>query len=186
MVVTLICVIGAAIVFFQFVRPAYTETQTVRAEVISRQNFMEQQSASIEAAQRLIERFRSDTAVQETVSRVLPSTPDVGGALYQLVAIAGQYNVQIISTTAQTPQIAISAPKTSSSSPTSAVRPLGIATFQVKFNARYDDLKPMLEKLESNVRLMDVTAISIAQGPATAPGQLTVDLTVATYYQVTN
>lgn len=187
MVVTLFCLVAAAVVFFQFVRPAYLETQTVRAEVISRQEFLEEQRASIESAQKLIERYRSDTQVQETVSRVLPATPDVGGALYQIASIAGQYNVQILSTTAQTPQLSLSAPSArSSSTATSAVRPLGIATFQVRFNARYDDLKPLLEKLESNVRLMDITAISVAPAATGSAGALSVDLTVATYYQVTN
>lgn len=185
MVVTLVSIVAAAVVFFEFVRPAYVETQAVRAEVISRQEFMEKQTASIEAAQKLIEKYRADGEVQDTVSRVLPSTPDVGGALYQLTSIASQYNIELLSTTAQTPQLAIAAPKNASSTG-SGVRPLGIATFQVKFNARYDDLKPLLEKLESNVRLMDVTAIAITQGTAGPSGTLSVDLTVATYYQVTN
>lgn len=185
MIVTLVCVVAAAVIFFQFVRPAYVETQVVRGEVISRENFVEEQAASIEAAQKLIEKYRSDTQVQDTVSRVLPSTPDVGGALYQLTAIASQYNVQVLSTTAQTPQLSIAA-RPASSTAASAVRPLGVATFQVKFNARYEDLKGMIEKLESNVRLMDVTAVSVAQGTAGAAGTLAVDLTVATYYQISN
>lgn len=183
MVVTLVCLVAAAVVFFQFVRPAYSDTQAVRAEVISRQDFLDDQRASIEAAQKIIQKYQSDTQVQETVSRVLPATPDLGGALYQLTSIASQYNVQVLSTTAQTPQLSLAqAPKTASSTPTSSVRPLGIATFQVKFNARYDDLKAMLEKLESNVRLMDITAVSVA--PSNVSGVLAVDLTVATYYQV--
>ncbi len=186
MVVTLVCLMAAAIVFFQFVRPAYSETQVVRGEVISRQEFLDGQRASIEAAQKVIQRYQADPQVQETVSRVLPPTPDIGGALYQLTAIAGQYNVQIISTTAQTPQLSLAqAPSAATSTPSGSVRPLGIATFQVKFAARYEDLKPMLEKLESNVRLMDVTAISIAPG-TTQGAPLSVDLTVATYYQVSN
>ncbi len=107
MVVTLVSVVAAFVVFFQFVRPAYSEAQDVRAEVISRQNFIEQQTAAVAQVQQLIDKYNADTGVQETVSKVIPSTPDVGGALYQLTSIAQGYGIQIISTTAQTPQLAI-------------------------------------------------------------------------------
>lgn len=184
MIVTLVCLVAALVVFFEFVRPAYTETQEVRAEVISRQNFLDEQEASIVAAQQVIEKYRSDTQVQDTVSRVLPATPDIGGALYQLNAIASQYNIVLLSTTAQTPQLSLATPGVQAATSTVAtVRPLGIATFQVRFSARYEDLRPFLEKLESNVRLMDVTAIALTQAPS-GTGPLAVDMTVATYYQV--
>ncbi len=183
MVITLVCVVAAFVVFFQFVRPAYIEAQDVRAEVISRETFLEQQRAAVEQVQQLIDRYRADAQVQETVSRVLPSTPDVGGALYQISAIAQGFGIQVLSTTAQTPQLAIARPSGSASSTVGAVRPLGVATFQVKFASSYDNLKTFVERLENNVRLMDITAIAVTQAPgATA---LDVDMTVATYYQLT-
>lgn len=185
MVITLVCLVGAGIIFFQFVRPAYTEAQAVRADVIARQQFLEQQASAVQQVQSLIEKYKSDPAMQDTVSKVVPSTPDVGGALYQITAIAQSYGIQIISTTAQTPQLSI-APTPKSTSTVGAVRPLGVATFQVKFVTSYDNLKTFIQKLESNVRLMDVTAISVIQSvPGSRTDGLTVDLSVATYYQVT-
>lgn len=183
MVVTLVCVIAAFVIFFQFVRPAYLAAQEVRAEVISRENFLESQEAAVAQVQLLIEKYRSDEALHETVSRVIPSTPDVGGALYQLTAIAGTQNIPILSTSAQTPQLAIAKPGRSSST-VGVVRPLGIATFQVRYAARYEDIKAFIEKLESNVRLMDVTGVTVTQASGNAPGVLSVDMSVATYYQV--
>ena len=185
MVVTLLCVVAAFVVFFQLVRPAYIAAQEVRAEVISRENFLQSQEEAVAQVKQLIEKYRSDAALQENVSRVIPSKPDVGGALYQITAIAQVQNVQILSTTAQTPQLSIAKARARASSTVGVVRPLGIATFQVKFAARYDDVKAFIEKLENNVRLMDVTAVTVTQGAATAPGMLSVDMSVATYYQVT-
>lgn len=181
MVVTLVCVIAAFVIFFQFVRPAYLEAQDVRAQVIARENLLEAQSQAIEQVQQLIQKYRSDAAVQQTVSQVIPSKPEVGSALYQLASIASQYGIQFQSTTAQTPQLSIAANARAASSTVGAVRPLGVATFQVRFVARYEDLKEFLGKIEGNVRIMDVTAISITQG--TTPGLLAVDLSVSTYYQ---
>ena len=184
MVVTLVCVVAAFVIFFQFVRPAYSEAQLVRAEVISRQTFLEQQSKAIEQVQGLIEKYRADAATQETVSKVIPSTPDIGGALYQLTAIAQSYQISVQSTSAQTPQLSIANPPKASST-VGAVRPLGVATFQVKFATTYESLKAFIDKLETNVRLMDVTAINVVQTtPGAKADSLTVDLTVATYYQV--
>lgn len=184
MVVTLVCVVAAFVIFFSFVRPSYSDAQLVRAEVISRQTFLEQQSKAIEQVQALIEKYRADQATQETVSKVLPSTPDVGGALYQLTAIAQTYQIAIQSTSAQTPQLSIATPAKASST-VGAVRPLGVATFQVKFTTTYDNLKNFIDKLESNVRLMDITAVSVVQStPGARADSLTVDLSVATYYQV--
>jgi len=182
MVVTLLCVLAAFVIFFQFVRPAYLEAQEVRAQVIARENLLEAQSEAVAQVKQLIEQYRSDTAVQETVSQVIPGKPEVGSALYQLSAIGSQYGIQFQSTSAQTPQLSIAANAKAASSTVGSVQPLGVATFQVRFVARYEDLKAFLEKVEGNVRLMDVTAISITQTPS-AGGLLSVDMSVATYYQ---
>lgn len=185
MVVTLLCLVAAFVIFFQFIRPAYIEAQGVRAEVIARENLLDQQSAAIAEVRQLIEKYRADAAVQETVSQVIPGKPEVGGALYQLTAIASQYNISLQSTTANAPQLSLANNARRASSTVGAVRPLGVATFQVRFAASYNDLQEFLDRLENNVRIMDVTAIAITQ-TAGGNGQLSVDLTVATYYQVTD
>ena len=185
MVLTLVALVAAFVIFFQFIRPAYQAAQEVRGEVIARENLLEQQTAAIAEVKKLIEKYRQDTVVQETVSQVIPGQPEVGSALYQLSAIAGQYGIQFQSTTAQTPQLSI-AKNEKTAQTVGTVRPLGVATFQVRFTTTYDSLKSFLEKLESNVRIMDVTGITVTQAGASAgAGVLAVDLTVATYYQVT-
>lgn len=185
MIVTLVCVIAAFVIFLEFVRPAYSDAQVIRGEVISRQNFLAQQEAAVAEVQQLIEKYKADAEVQQTVSKVIPSKPDVGDALYQINAIAQGYGINILSTTAQTPQLSIAKPAASASSTVGAVRPLGVATFQIRFSARYEDLKTFIDKLETNVRLMDITALNVTQPAAgTKSDALTVDLTIATYYQI--
>lgn len=185
MVVTILCLVVAFVIFFQFVRPAYLEAQDVRAEVIARENLLESQAAAIAEVRQLIEKYRADTAVQETVSQVIPGKPEVGSALYQLVALAAQYDIQFQSTSANTPQLSIANNEPTATSSVGMVRPLGVATFQVRFSATYADLQEFLKKLENNVRIMDVTGISLSQVTG-GNGQIGVDLTVATYYQVTD
>ena len=182
MIITLFSLVGAFIIFFQLIRPAYIEAQDTRAEVIARQAFIDAQQEAVAEVQKLIEQFRSNGGAAQTVNEVLPDAPDVGGALYQLTSLARNNDVFIKSTTAQSPQISVSDNNKKNAANVGIVRPLGVASFQVKAEARYEDIRSFLEKLEDNVRLMDVQSLALSEGNG---GLLDVDLTVATYYQLT-
>ena len=65
----------------------------------------------------------------------------------------------------------------------SLTRPLGKLGLQVSFGGSYDNLKSFLEKLESNVRIFDITSVSIAPSGKLNQDLYKVDLKVVTYYQ---
>jgi len=186
MIIVLVFIVGAFVVFFEFIRPAYDDAQQVRSEVISREQFVTDQQEAIQQVQQLIASYQSQATVQDSVTKALPNAPDFAGALYQLNGIASGSGVGLQSLTVSAPTLSTSKPTPGvSSDPTALVRPIGALTFQVKYAGRYEDVKTFLQNIENNVRLFDVQSINVQ--PAGTKGVtdfFTVDMSVVTYYQV--
>ncbi len=188
MIIVLLFIVGAFVIFFELIRPAYEDAQTIRSEVISRETFVHDQEDAIAQVQQLIQSYQSETGVQESVDRALPGSPDFAGALYQLNGIATGNGIGLSTLSVSAPSLASNRPDpatSSSSASVALVKPVGTVSFQVKLTGRYEDLKAFLADLEDNIRIFDVQSLSVQQA-GTKPGVdlYTVDMSITTYYQV--
>lgn len=188
MIIVLLLVVGAFVIFFQLIRPAYEEAQVIRSEIISREMFVNQQEDAIAEVQKLIASYQSEQGVQESVNQALPQAPDFAGALYQINGIGTGDGISLQSLAISAPTLSTTKPDARATSTTAVgtlVEPIGTLTFQLKFTGKYEDIKTFLGDLENNIRLFDVQSVAIQPaGPKAGANLFTVDMAVTTYYQV--
>jgi Tfp pilus assembly protein PilO len=189
MIIVLLLVVGAFVIFFELIRPAYEDAQTIRSEVLSREAFVSQQQDAITQVQQLMQSYQSEQDVQNSLNQALPPAADFAGALYQINGIATGDSVGLQAMTISSPTLATTKPTANASSSIgdSLVSPLGTVTFQMKFVGRYEDIKTFVGDLEDNIRLFDVQSVNI-QPAGAKPGQnlFSVDMAITTYYQLSS
>ncbi len=191
---------GALVVYFEFIIPAYTNLQLVKGQEEGETTLYANEQQIASKVKSLLVAYQNDASSSQAVAMALPVGPDVSGALAQIYGIATNANLAVqgvqISTQAVQASAALVAPSVSGNQLTTAaaagsiVQPVGTVTFQVTGSGSYESFKSFLQGLETNIRIFDVTAISLQPSPiATTKTQagnadmFNYTITAATYYQ---
>ena len=190
MLVALAFLIAAFIIYFDFVSPAYGDMQTLKGKEISEQDFLSQESATVQQVQKLIAAYQNESQAQGAVALSLPSKQDISGALTQIYGIAAVNNVSFqkvnISISSILPNAGNSTITTNTSS-SPLIKSLGSISFAITASGSYEDFKNFLSEIETNVRLFDIKSLSVqpvSQSGSGAKDFFNYDLTIMAYYQM--
>jgi hypothetical protein len=185
---------AALMVYFEFIIPAYTSLQLVKGQEESETTLYSNEQQVVSKVKSLLATYQNDASTSQSVAMALPVGPDVSGALAQIYGIATNADVTIQGTEISTQAVqavAASATTVGTAAATgSIVKPTGTVSFQVTGSGSYDSLKNFLQGLETNIRIFDVTAISLQPAAITATktqaantDMFNYTITVVTYYQ---
>jgi hypothetical protein len=185
---------AALMVYFEFIIPAYSSLQLVKGQVESETTLYANEQQVVSKVKSLLATYQNESSSSQSVAMALPVGPDVSGALAQIYGIATNANVTVQGTQISTQAVqAVAAPATTVGAAAAAgsiVKPTGTVSFQVTGSGSYESFKIFLQELETNIRIFDVTAVSLQ--PATIVATKTqaanndmfnFTLTVVTYYQ---
>lgn len=196
LIFALLIIVAAVVVLFEFVKPEYANLMTLKGNAASEQQFLTNQQQIITRMQGVLASESNQASSSQAVNLALPVGVNSAGALAQLYGIAGVSGITIQSVGVSlqaAPQNA--SPSTASKaavSVASLIKPAGSLTFQIAAAGSYEGLKNFLHGLETNVRIFDVTALSIKPVPTvTASGAalngsqdfFNYTMTVVAYYQ---
>lgn len=187
MIVGLVLIMAAFIVYFDFIQPAYSDVQAIKAEQLSLDNFLTNEKQAISKVQDLINTYQGQGALQAAVSSVFPQKEDMVGALAQLYGLAQNSGLNLQSVSSIGGGAALKPTSGGINSSDSFIKPIGNSVIQLKLAGPYEDLKVFLARLETNMRIFDVKSLTIQ--PSVVPGgrsgqiSYTYDVSVATYYQ---
>jgi hypothetical protein len=185
---------AALVVYFEFITSAYTTLQSVKGQEESETTLYANEQVVVSKVKSLLVTYQSDASSSQSVAMALPVGPDVSGALAQIYGIATNANVTIQGAEISTQAVqAVAAPATTvgaAAATGSIVKPTGTVSFQVTGSASYESFKSFLQELETNIRIFDVTAISLQPAAIAATKTQTANMdmfnytiTVVTYYQ---
>jgi len=192
---------GALVVYFEFIVPAYTNLETVKGQEESEQMLYANETQIATQVKNLLSSYQSDAASSQSVAMALPVGPDVSGALAQIYGIAANTGVTIQGTGVSTRAIQAAAAQANIASVPSSqlvnaaaagsiVKPTRTVSFQVTGSGSYEAFKAFLEALETNIRIFNVTAISLEpvtvsllKGQTANQDLFNYTITVVTYYQ---
>jgi hypothetical protein len=185
---------AALMVYFEFIVPAYTNLQLVKGQEESEATLYSNEQQVVSKVKSLLTTYQNDASSSQSVAMALPVGSDVSGALAQIYGIATNANVTIQGTEISTQAVqAVAAPATTvgaAAATGSIVKPTGTVSFQVTGSASYESFKSFLQGLETNIRIFDVTAISLQSAAIGATKTQTANtdmfnytITVVTYYQ---
>jgi len=168
--------IGDISIFTNLVRPIYDEIQVLRDKKESGQKLLVDQRAAVDSVNKLLSDYESFTQIQENISQILPNKEGVPGVVNQLQGLATVNNLKVASLGLQYPPLKSSTDET-------LIKPLGTLRVTIGLAGDYKDLKPYLEDLETNIRLIDVYSISVANGAIPGATSLLYSIVLDTYYQ---
>ena len=200
-IIAALIIAGALVVYFEFIVPAYTDLQTVKGQEESETALYTNETQIVSQVKSLLSTYQNDASSSQSVEMALPVGPDVSGALAQIYGIAANTGVTVQGTgisvqavQAVTPQSTVT-DATGSQIATAAaagsiMKPTGIVSFHVAGSGSYESLKNFLQGLETNIRIFDVTAVSLQPAEIAAtktqaanPDMFNYTVTVVTYYQ---
>ncbi len=193
-IIAALIIVAALMVYFEFIIPAYTSLQLVKGQEESETTLYANEQQVVSKVKSLLTTYQSDASSSQSVAMALPVGPGVSGALAQIYGIATNANVTIQGTQISTQAVqAVAAPATTVGAAATAgsiVKPTGTVSFQVTGSASYESFKSFLQELETNIRIFDVTAISLQPAAIAATKTQTANadmfnytITVVTYYQ---
>lgn len=196
MIVFLVFILAAFLVFFDLLQPTYTDLQNKKGTEASSENFLASEQQAVAQAKKLIGQYESESQAESNLALAMPTGPDVAAALAEIYGIAQDsgvtvQNVQVGAPTVQLANQAQSGNVTSSAGQVQIVKPLGTFPLQVIALGSYENVKNFLSQLETNIRIFDLTMLSMQPTPGAIPGVktatasdfFTYNLTITTYYQ---
>lgn len=169
--------VGAVVVYFQFVRSEYSKTTALKGEKLSLQSFFESEKAAVNRVRDLINSYKKENQqIQQTASLVLPSSPDIAGALAQLYGLSNLADLVFQDVSMSVSGLS-NAPGASAKGlqpgnlEAALQQPIGTVSFNLRLTGSYDDFKMFLSKLQTNMRIFDVKTVTMNPVPKVAfPG----------------
>jgi Tfp pilus assembly protein PilO len=183
---------AALLIYFEMIVPGYTNLETDKGQELSEQELYTTENNTVTQVQALITTYKSETSSTQLVNLSLPVGPNIASALAQIYGIAASagFTLESSAIAVQAVQATTAVQTNGSSSQASAaaiVKPKGTVTFQLQGTGSYESLKSFLAGLENNIRIFDVTGVSIQPfGGVAKVGSsdlFNYTLTVVTYYQ---
>ena len=168
--------IAAVVVYSRLVSPSYNDVQLLRDKKEATQKLLQEQKGAIDEATRVLNEYQGLTQIQDNISMVLPSKEEVPSIINQLQGLARINNLDIESLSLQYPPL-----KTVPAD--SLVQPLGTVRVTMRLSGDYRNLRPYLEDVETNIRLIDVYSINVEGGGIPGKTGLVYSIVLDTYYQ---
>ena len=187
MIISLVMIIVAFVIFFNFTQPIYGEIQSTKSAQAAKQAFVDSKKEAIKQVQTLLKTFSEDADLQAAQARVqiaLPDNPDLSGALAQISGLAGLYSLNIQSINiVDAPSARNQISGGLSKSQNIFDKPYSQIAFSINFIGPYEGFKNFLKKIENNVRIFDVIETSVNSQVKLPPSIYSYTLKIATYYQ---
>jgi hypothetical protein len=178
----IVLIVAALVLFFNFVQPAYSEAQALKAEKMSQDNFFLNQQNTLKQVQAAVAAYQGDGNPQTSANLALPSRKDEANVLNQVSVLSQNYQLAVQSITMTTP--GAKATKAAKAGATASLtKPVGVMNMQLRAAGSYQNIKSFLSSLESNIRIMDVTGLVLTPVGKSNQDYYTLDVSVAAYYQ---
>ncbi len=171
---SLVFIASALYVYASWISPEIAVIQKER----SRQHVLNETLVNYEAVMqekiRIIAKYQDLSATEQVFAKVIPQNPNVPSFLNQLYGLADLNNVLISA-------IEFSELPLQIKQEGSLVKPHGTVQATIRCTSTYEDMKKYLNAIQTNIRIMNITAVNISEGFKDSP-LLSYSITVETYY----
>jgi Tfp pilus assembly protein PilO len=180
---SILLIVGAAVFYSYFISPAYKEVLDLRGQVASQNEIYQKFQITFSKVQKLLADLENAPNVQKTVSLILPPYRDVGYFVGQISGLAEANGLEVVSLSTQVLPVQYGQNQ--------VVNPIGRMKADVRLSGSYASFKSFLRQVQSNILLLDVSNIKVESSPGVVgaggkitPPTLTYNLTIVSYYQV--
>lgn len=167
--------LSSLVIYVTMISPSFADIQTLRGERQAKQVRYDDYKKAIELTTTMITRSQGLTVLSDSFNQSIPQTEEVPSMLNQVYGLAKLNNILVGS-------IDFQIVPTVESKTTALVTPLGKVRATVKGIGSYSDTKNFIKALETNVRIMDISSATIAEGNKKSP-VLASTIVIDAYYQ---
>jgi len=184
-IVSLLLLVGAFVVFVNYVQPAYTDVSDTNARILSEEAFLNEQTNIIKKVEEATGSYEQGIDARKQIALALPAAPEIASAIHQLGGIAQINNLIPHSFAVTLPTAASQGARAADDlqKKFSTDRPVSSVTIRMELAGSYEDFKRFLGNVETNIRIFDVKAISFQPVGKPTQNLYSYTLTVAAYYQ---
>ncbi len=181
MAVALMFIVGSFVVYFELTQPAYKKLQEIQGRRQGKEKYLAEQKPAVNNVKKLIETYTGESAgdLRKALSETLPLGPDLSSSLVQLEGLIRLSGLTLQNLSPEPNRSAIIP------SNRALIKPVGTLVFRVGFSGSYAQIKDFLSKVEDNVLLFEVRALSIQPVAKTGVDFFTGTVEVTSYYQQT-
>lgn len=178
MLISLLILSAAMWFYLNVARDEFSQIQKLRGDLAGQQQVLTEQQTAVKQVKDLISKSKSNPELANSLNFILPTSPDIAGAVAQINYLAGMSHV-----TPQSLGVSISPIQTNTNGGLS--QSIGSVTYQIRVGGDYASIKAFLHYLETNIRIMDLDQMTI--NPTQSTGQFLdfymMDAVVRAYYQ---
>lgn len=177
MVLGTVILVLAIFVYFNLAQPEFDSVQQVRSEYLGRQQTLDTQEKAVRQVRGLIDKSKLDQGSDSNINFVLPTDPDVANAVAQVSGIADQCNLKL-------QLIGVNLLALEPATGDAVAQPLGTLIVQGRLTGDYAGIKRFFQGVETNIRLMDVRAISLQSASVKPEDDIyNLEFNIAAHYQ---
>ena len=187
---SLLFIFSAFVIVAMLIKPAYEETQKLKADALSRENALNNQKVLVDQFKKLLSQYDSQEKVQENLSLILPQNPAIGEALTQINGLLDLNRLNVLSFNINRPLLQSYSSSNINSTSTQVIKPLGTIDINFKVVGNYSDFKNFLNQLETNIRIFNIKTLNISPVIIVSGDKnqsqnktLSYDISITTYYQ---
>jgi len=188
-ILSLLFIFSAFVIVAVLIKPAYEETQKLKADVLSRENALNNQKVLVDQFKKLLNQYDSQEKAQENLSLILPQNPAIGEALTQINGLLDLNNLNVLSFNINKPLLQSYSSSLNTAS-AQVIKPLGTIDINFKVVGNYSDFKNFLNQLETNIRIFNIKTLNISPFIIVSGDKnqsqnktLSYDISITTYYQ---
>lgn len=189
-ILSLFFIFSAFVIVAMLIKPAYEETQKLKADALSRENALNNQKVLVDQFKKLLSQYDSQEKVQENLSLILPQNPAIGEALTQINGLLDLNHLNVLSFNINRPLLQSYSSSNINSTSTQVIKPLGTIDINFKVVGNYSDFKNFLNQLETNIRIFNIKTLNISPVIIVSGDKnqnqnktLSYDISITTYYQ---
>jgi Tfp pilus assembly protein PilO len=172
--------VGAIVVYFYLVLPAYNSIKELRKTAASKSASLEMQKKIISQVKSLLETYSEGNPIKNLANVALPGDPQIAEAIMQVNGIAQANNI-VIKTMSVSEGTAPT--KLSAKNAKSFLKNTGFFNMRIDASGSYEDFSNFLKNIETNIRIMDAKDFSVQQGDKPGNNLYSYSVMLTAYYQ---
>lgn len=173
---SLALLVATIVVYASLLSPSYASVNELRGDLASKQDAVEQQTQIVAQVKDLLAKYQSVAGFQKSIDPALPGEVGYAALVKQLGNLASFSKVSLDGATVSLLPLKQAAGGAAAKS----VPVVGTVELTLAVSGSYENLKGFLATLETNIRIMDVTRVSVSTAGAKGTSYTVV---LNTYYQ---
>ncbi|MCX6703029.1 MAG: type 4a pilus biogenesis protein PilO [Candidatus Wolfebacteria bacterium] len=178
MLISMMFITASFLVLTYMIQPAYNNITDTRSQITSKTELRDSYKNSLDQVAKLKKDYQNILQSQQSISSILPEKEDIAQSVNQVVGLAKANSLKAEVLSLDRLAVRPSVQK-------NFARGIGTTRINFKISGAYENFRPFIEQIETNLNLMDVNNLKLDPVVSAKTGDynFTYTLVIDNYYQ---